>query len=309
MGTTYSVKVVAPPPDVDSRVVRSAIDEVLARIDARMSTYRPDSEISRFNAAPADEWLQVSGDLAFVIEAAQKVSEQSAGALDITIAPLVSLWGMGPDGELKALPDAAAIDAARSRVGYRKLELRRQPPALRKQLPELTIDLNAVAPGYAVDLLCSRLIALGVKNVMVDIGGEVRALGRNALGEPWRIAVERPIDAPPKPYAIARIDDAAITTSGEYRHYIVRDGRRYSHTIDPRTGRPVEHRLASVVVVQPTALEADAWATALNVLGEHEGFMLAERLQIPALFIVSDGSRLTHSMTTKFEPYLAQPLP
>ncbi len=307
MGTAYSVKVVSPPPTVDSGAVQSTIDAVLADIDRQMSAYRPDSEISRFNAAATTEWFPVSNDFAAVVEAAQRVSEQSSGAIDITVAPLVNLWGMGPAGELKAVPDEAAIDSVRRRVGYRNLEVTRSPAALRKRIAELTIDVNAVAPGHAADLLASKLAALGIADFMIDIGGEVRARGRNARGEIWRIAIERPLDAEPAPYAIARIGDAAITTSGEYRHYVMRDGRRYSHTIDPRTGRPVEHRLASVVVVQPTALKADAWATALNVLGENEGYALAERLQIPALFIVNEDGGWVHRMTAAFLPYLTQP--
>ena len=309
MGTAYSVKVVAAPPTVDRRTVQETIDAVLADIDRQMSAYRPDSEISRFNAAATTEWFPISDGFAVVVETAQRVSEQSAGAMDITVAPLVNLWGMGPPGELKAVPDEAVIDSVRQRVGYRNLEVRRAPAALRKRVAELTIDVNAVAPGFAVDLLASKLAALGIENFMIDIGGEVRARGRNARGEKWRIAIERPLDDEPTPYAIAQLEDAAITTSGEYRHYTMLDGRRYSHTIDPRTGRPVEHRLASVVVVQPTALEADAWATALNVLGENEGYALVERLQIPAFFIVDEGDAWVHRMTPAFSPHLAQPLP
>ena len=308
MGTTYSVKVVDAPEGIDSHAVRVVIDEVLATIDVQMSAYRPDSEISRFNASATTDWFRVSDDFVTVVAGARAVSERSGGALDITVAPLVKLWGMGPAGEMKALPDEATLAAAKARVGYANLEVQQTPPAIRRQVPELTVDLNAVAPGYAVDLLASRFVALGIANFMIDIGGEVRARGRNAQGALWRIAIERPVDAEPEPFAIAQIDDMAITTSGEYRHYVMRDGRRYSHTIDPRTGRPVEHALASVAVVQPTALEADAWATALNVLGENEGYELAERLQIPALFIVAKGDGLEHRMTVPFAKYLAEPL-
>ncbi|MBB6095732.1 thiamine biosynthesis lipoprotein [Povalibacter uvarum] len=308
MGTTYSVKVVGAPEGVDSHAVRVAIDDVLATIDVQMSAYRPDSEISRFNASGTTDWFAVSGEFVAVVTGAQVVSERSGGALDITVAPLVTLWGMGPAGEMKELPDEPTLAAARARVGYRNLEVRQTPFAIRRRIPELTVDLNAVTPGYAVDLLSSKFEALGIANFMIDIGGEVRARGRNAQGAAWRIAIERPVDAEPEPFAIAQIDDMAITTSGEYRHYVMRDGHRYSHTIDPRTGRPVEHALASVAVVQPTALEADAWATALNVLGENEGYELAEKLRIPALFIVAKGDGLEHRMTTPFAKYLAEPL-
>lgn len=308
MGTTYSVRVVSAPEGIDSHAVRVAIDEVLATVDAQMSAYRADSEISRFNASTTTGWFAVSNEFVAVVAGAQAVSERSGGALDITVAPLVNLWGMGPAGEMKDVPDVAALDAARARVGYRNLEAQRTPPAIRRRIPGLTVDLNAVAPGYAVDLLASKFAALGIGNFMIDIGGEVRARGRNTQGALWRIAIERPVDAEPEPYAIAQLDDMAITTSGEYRHYVMRDGHRYSHTIDPRTARPVGHALASVAIVQPTALEADAWATALNVLGENEGFELAEKLQIPALFIVAKDNGLEHRMTAPFAKYLAEPL-
>jgi thiamine biosynthesis lipoprotein len=203
------------------------------------------------------------------------------------------------------VPDASQIAQARTAIGYRRLAFRTAPAALRKEVPHLTIDLNAVAPGYAVDLIVERFAAMGVANFMIDIGGEVRAHGRNAQGEAWRIAVEKPIDDEPEPYAIVKLDDIAVTTSGEYRHYVMRDGHRYSHTIDPRTGHPVEHRLASVVVVMPTAVEADAWATALNVLGEEEGYKLAQQQQIPAMFIVAASQGFEHRMSAGFERFLA----
>jgi FAD:protein FMN transferase len=304
MGTTYSISIVAPPPDIDRTKLQAIVDSVLRQVDLQMSGYRQDSEISRFNRSTAPDWFDVSNDVVTVVRAAHDVSEQSQGALDITVAPLVNLWGMGPEGEHPGLPDAEQIAKARGRVGYRHLQVRESPPALRKELPDLMVDLNSVAPGYAVDLLAGQLTALNISNFMIDIGGEVRVHGRNAKGESWRIAVERPVDAEPEPYAVMQLDNSSVTTSGEYRHYIVREGRRYSHTIDPRTGRPVEHALASVVVVRPTSLEADAWATALNVLGEEAGFELAQRQQIPAMFIVDHGGRLEHRMTRWFETYL-----
>lgn len=305
MGTTYSVKVAAPPAGIDGSTVRTAIDQVLDRIDRDMSGYRDDSTISRFNASTSTDWFEVPHDLIQVVSEALTVAELSQGALDITVAPLVNLWGMGAAGPRTGLPSDAQIALAQARVGYRKLEIREDTPALRKQAPELTVDLNAVAPGYAVDLLYARLVSMGLTNFMIDIGGEVRARGRNAKGELWRIAVERPIDAEPVPYAILQLDDMAVTTSGEYRHYVVHDGHRYSHTIDPRTGRPVEHALLSVVVVSPTALQADAWATAFNVLGEEAGYALAQQRAMPVMFIVDAGAgQLASRMTPQFKKYV-----
>jgi len=304
MGTTYSVKVASPPAGVDSNAVRVAIDDVLARIDLDMSGYRDDSTVSRFNASTSTGWFEVSEDLAKVVSEALQVSELSQGALDITVAPLVNLWGMGPAGEQAQLPSDAEIKQALARTGYRKLQVRLSPAALRKEIPELTIDLNAVAPGYAVDLLASHFASMGIENFMIDIGGEVRARGLNGNGRVWRIAVERPIDAEEEPYAVVRLDDLSVTTSGEYRHYIVRDGHRYSHTIDPRTGRPVEHDLASVVVATGTALQADAWATALNVLGAEAGYALARERNMAAMFIVASDGKLHNEMTEAFRKLL-----
>jgi thiamine biosynthesis lipoprotein len=306
MGTTYSVKVAAAPDGVDNHALRTATDEVLERIDRSMSGYRDDSEISRFNASTSTEWFEVSTDLATVVDYALKVSRESAGAFDITVRPLVAAWGFGAAGEPIDLPDEARLAELKARVGYQRLHARIESPAIRKEDATWTVDLNGIAPGYAVDLLAARLQAMHIDNFMIDIGGEVRARGRNGQGGLWRIAVERPVDAEPEPYAIVQLDDAAVTTSGEYRHYYDRDGRRYSHTIDPRTGRPVEHNLAAVVVIGPSSMHTDAWATAFNVLGTQAGQALATRLGMPVLFIDAQGGELRSVATAQFQPYLAQ---
>jgi thiamine biosynthesis lipoprotein len=305
MGTTFSVKVADPPKGMDDAAVRGAANEVLDLIDRSMSGYRIDSEISRFNNATSTEWFEVSSHLATVVDAALQVSQQSGGAFDITVGPLVAAWGFGASGEPIDLPDDARLAELQAHVGYEKLHARLNPPALRKDDPALRLDLNGIAPGYAVDLLAQKLQSMQVHNFMIDIGGEVRAQGRNAHGQLWRIAVERPIDAEPEPYAIVQLDNASVTTSGEYRHYFDRDGRRYSHTIDPRTGRPVVHNLASVVVIGSNSMIIDAWATALNVLGTEEGQALATRLDMPVLFIDADGGKLRSVSTPRFANYLA----
>ena len=307
MGTTYSIKVASAPDDLDANALRLAADEVLARIDRSMSGYRADSEISRFNASTSTDWYAVSADLATVVDYALQVSRESGGTFDVTVGPLVAAWGFGAEGEPINLPDDARLAELKAQIGYEKLQARLDPPALRKSIPTLSVDLNGIAPGYAVDLIAQRLRDLRVSHFMIDIGGEVRAQGRNARGEPWRIAVERPVDAEPEPYAIVQLSDAAVTTSGEYRHYYDRDGHRYSHTIDPRTGRPVEHSLASVVVIGPTSMHADAWATVFNVLGAEAGRELASRLAMPVMFIEARGAELHSVATPQFEPYVVVP--
>lgn len=303
MGTTYTVKIAAAP-DADAHAVRSIVDEVLAQIDVQMSGYRTDSEIARFNAQRSTEWFPVSENVARVAAAAQEVARRSRGAFDVTVAPLVDLWGFGPGGRSTGqAPEAARIDELAARVGRDKLHVRIEPPALRKEVPELAVDLNSIAPGFAVDLLAARLAAAGFEHFMVDIGGEIRVHGRNARGTPWRIAIERPDLEQPVPYAILELDGMAVATSGGYRRFQELEGRRYSHAIDPLTGRPVPERVAAVVVVQPTAMLADAWATALLVRGVPEGRALAEREGIAALFILREGARLVPLVTADMAQY------
>lgn len=299
MGTTYAVKVVGTPASVDSDAIRAAIEEVLATIDSEMSTYRPDSAISRFNDSNSTQWIEVPIGLARVVQAARSVSERSGGALDITINPIVLAWGFGPSGEPSVLPTDAAISALREQVGYARLEVRLDPSALRKEHPNLSIDVNGVAPGYAVDVLAARFQKMGLMNFMIDIGGEVLARGRNARGDLWRIAVERPIDDEPTPFKIIELRDESVTTSGEYRHYFERDGHRYSHTIDPRSGQPILSR-GSVAVVGGSSLEIDAWATALNVLGPDEGLKVADREGIAAMYVIAQDGALAARMSAAF---------
>jgi FAD:protein FMN transferase len=300
MGTMYSVKVVGTPDHVDAEAVRRTIDAVLEEIDVEMSTYRGDSAISRFNATRSTEWVDVPVGLSRVVAEAQRVSKRSAGAFDITVAPLVQAWGFSASGEPQALPSDAQIAELRERIGYRLLEARLSPSALRKYHPDLTIDVNGVAPGYAVDVLAERFLSLGLEDFMIDIGGEVLARGRNAVGVAWRIAVERPEDADPKPLAIIELDDRSVTTSGEYRHYFERDGKRYSHTIDPRSGHPIVSR-GSVAVVGATSLEIDAWATALNVLGPEAGLELANQEGLAAMYVIVTDGQLTARKSRTFE--------
>ncbi len=304
-GTTYSIKVASAPDDVDAHALRVATDQVLDRIDRSMSGYRDDSEISRFNASTSTDWFEVSSDLATVVDYALEVSRESGGMFDITVGPLVAAWGFGPAGEPIDLPDEAKLAELRAQVGYRKLEARLSPPALRKSDASVRVDLNGIAPGYAVDLIAERFQSMHLSHFMIDLGGEVRAQGRNARGEAWRIAVERPIDAEPEPYAIVSLDNASVTTSGEYRHYYDRDGHRYSHHRSAH--RPAGRApLASVVVIGPTTMYVDAWAKVFNVLGTEAGRKLALERAMPVMFIEAQGTEL-HSVTTpQFDPYRRQ---
>lgn len=287
MGTTYHVKVVPAPDGAldESRVaatIRAAVDDV----DSRMSTYRPDSELMRFNRA-GTEAVEVSAALIEVMLEARRVFELTDGAFDVTVGPLVDAWGFGPDSAGNP-PSDAAVRRLLETHGMDGIEIDAGSRVLRKLRPEIRCDLSAIAKGYAVDVVASRLAALGLTDFMVEIGGEVAAVGRNADGAVWRIGIERPEAVRREVWAAVELADAAMATSGDYRNYIERDGVRLSHLIDPRIGRPIEHRLASVSVVHQRCMTADALATALSVLGPADGRELVERAHIAALFLIRE---------------------
>ena len=300
MGTTYSVQVLPPRADVDPNALQQRIDALLAKVNALMSTYDPDSELSRFNAAQSTDWFAVSPALVKLVDVARQVSEASDGAFDITVGPLVNLWGFGPELRPDALPAQTDIDAARARVGYHKLHTRAEPPALRKDRPDLYVDLSAIAKGYGVDRVAALLESEGLTDYLVEIGGELRGRGVNGRGEPWRIAVERPEAGRRSVFRIVPLHDLGMATSGDYRNFFEVNGERYPHSIDPRTGWPVQHPLASVTVLADDCMWADAWATALLVLGTETGHALAESRGLAALFISRIRARGTRGAEDQY---------
>jgi thiamine biosynthesis lipoprotein len=291
-GTTYHIKFVAPVAGFDSKGLQDDIEKQLAEIDREMSTYRSDSEISRFNRAPAGEWFPVSLDVARVVAKSREISDKSGGAQDITVGPLVRLWHFGPkvsasrgkEAEFTP-PSDAEIRAARKKVGFKKLDVRMSPPALRKRIDGMDVDLSSIASGYTIDGLGEVMRDHGVKNFMVELGGELCAAGTRADGTPWRIAIERPLAEKREMEAAVPLVNAAMATAGGSRHFFEYKGHRYSHIIDPATGRPVEHALASVTVAADKCLDADGWDTPLMVLGPERGSECAERYGIAAMFI------------------------
>lgn len=311
MGTTYHIKLTSVPEAVDVERLHADIESVLAQIDRQMSTYRPDSELSRFNRAAAGEWFAVSAATAEVVAAAREISVKTGGALDVTVGPLVRLWHFGPpegnekNGNRALTPPAEALlSRAREHVGYRNLEVRIRPPALRKKVDGLEVDLSSIASGYAIDRLAELLADRDIADFMVEIGGEVRAAGRRPDGQPWRVAIERPIAGRREMQTAIPLLDASVATAGDYQKFFEYAGRRYSHIIDPATGRPVAHSLASVTVVADSCLAADGWDTPLLVLGPERGYECAERHGIAALFIShgDDGEspRATTEWKTRF---------
>ncbi|NBV22130.1 MAG: FAD:protein FMN transferase, partial [Proteobacteria bacterium] len=234
----------------------------------------------------------VSRDTAVVVREALAVSALTEGAFDVTVFPLVQLWGFGPAGRRKGLPTTNEVAAARARVGWQKLQVRLDPPALRKELPELSVDLSALCPGYASDCLGEILTGFGVQNFLVDVGGELKAHGDGAAGPGWRVGVEQPDDRKPPLAATLSLANQSLATSGDYRNFYTIAGRRYSHHLDPRTGWPTESTIASVSVVHVSTMHADVLGTGLTVLGFEQAWALAQRERLGVLFIVRHGERL-----------------
>ena len=300
MGTWYHIKIVALPAGVTQRDLQRAVDERLHQINQQMSTYLPDSELSQFNRHTDDDWFEVSSELALVVAAAQDIAADTQGAFDVTVGPLVNLWNFGPDPQPERIPTDEQIAAAKDRVDYRQVEVRLTPPALRKTRPDIYVDLSAIAKGFAVDAVAQMLDDRGIDQYMVEIGGEVRTRGRKADGTAWRIGIERPISSGRIIQQIVELGDDALATSGDYRNFFDWQGRKYSHEIDPRTGRPVDHTLASVSVVTEDCMTADALATALIVLGPDQALHYAEEHEIDVLLILRQGEEFEEIATPGF---------
>jgi thiamine biosynthesis lipoprotein len=310
MGTTYHVRFVAPESEpFDPQHLQRDVESLLAEIDRQMSKYRDDSELSRFNRAPAGELFAVSSATAEVVAAAQEISRKTNGALDVTVGPLVRLWHFGPEQKSTSRPrfeppSESALQSARQLIGHERLEVRSDPPALRKLTEGLEADLSSIAPGYAVDQIATLLTEQGIRSFIVEIGGEIRAAGGRDDGKPWRVAIERPMLKRREMYATLALEDAAISTAGDYRKFFEHDGKHYSHVIDPDTGRPVEHELASVTVWADTCLDADGWDTALLVMGPEQGIDYAEQHDIAALFLVRGRTSSSAQMTPAWKKRL-----
>jgi thiamine biosynthesis lipoprotein len=290
MGTSWSVSLVWRPGDTSPEQLNRAIGERIEVLEQSMSTYRADSELSRFNEARGDEWYPVSSELCEVVATAVAIGNETGGALDVTVGPVVDLWGFGPRGRVPVVPTALQVEAAQQRTGLEHLKADCDRPAIRKSNPELQLDLSAIAKGYAVDEVSDLLEQRGVADYLVEIGGELRASGRHPAGRPWSVGIERPDPDSRSVATVLPIVERAVATSGDYRNWFEVDGKRYSHAIDPRSGSPVSHELAAVTVVARTAMVADAYATALLVLGPKDGPAMAEKLGLAALFQGVDGA-------------------
>lgn len=308
MGTLYSIKIVSHDlisSKNDSATVHRGIDSLLYLINQQMSTYQKDSELSQFNQYQGQDWFAVSADLCLVIQKSLQISKISGGAFDITIGPLVNLWGFGPEERVELIPTEAEIQERKKLVGYDKLEVRSSPPALKKKIPGMYCDLAAIAKGYAVDKVSQYLENNQIKNYIIDIGGEVKTRGKNHLGSAWKIGIATPDDQ----YGIQKVillENMAVATSGDYRNYFEKDGIRYSHTIDPQSGHPIMHQLASVTVIHDSCMVADGLATAIDVLGVDKGYQLAQQLDLAVFMIIRGENGFAERMTPLFRKFLAE---
>jgi len=300
-GTTYSVVLGhgGARTAADTRALQFSVDSVIADIDRKMSSYVPESELMRFNRNTSTAPVSVSAQLEEVLRQSLAVSEASSGAFDVTVGPLVNAWGFGSGGTTDRIPSDTLLSALRARVGWKKLHLNGH--AVSKDHPALDVDLSAIAPGYTVDLISELLTARGEPNHFVELGGEVRARGRNARNEPFRVGIEEPIPDVRRVRSVVGLSNRSMATSGNYRDFQDLGGVRYSHILDPSTGVPVRHNLLSVSVLHKSCAVADAWATALFVVGAERAWDLAAANSLDVLLLTAGpNGEVQERMTNGF---------
>lgn len=305
MGSSYTVQYVPTGKSPDAAKLKNEVDAILAGLDEQFSTYRDDSVVSRFNGLPAGACMALPSDMLTLWRYGEQLSQQSGGAFDLTVEPLMNLWGFGPQSRSEKVPDAPALERERARVGHRHLRLNGEQ--LCKDV-DAQLDFDSIVAGYAVDRVSARLAELGLTDYLVEITGELKAVGHKPDGKPWRIALEVPSGERERQVERSvALDGIGLSTSGDYRNYFEEGGQRYSHTFDPRTGAPVRHTLAAVTVAEAQALRADGLSTLLMVLGPEEGYTFAERNGLAAFFIVRQGEGFVTRATTRFEALFPSP--
>ncbi|MDC9818263.1 FAD:protein FMN transferase ApbE [Pectobacterium polonicum] len=305
MGTFYSVKI-SGAINEDKTQLQREIDALLEQANNEISTYRDDSVLSRFNQHRGMDLHPISNGMADIIQTAFRVGNATNGAMDITIGPLVNLWGFGPQKQPTRIPSQQQIDVARENIGLNHLHLlsTEQGEWIQKDLPDLYIDLSTLGEGYGADILAQLMMRKGITNYLVSVGGAISSRGVNAEGTPWRVAIQKPTDQENAAQAAVNLQGYAISTSGSYRNYFEEDNKRYSHIIDPETGRPITHQLVSATVIAPTALEADGWDTGLMVLGTEKALKLAEQQGLAVYLITKTDKGFNAVMTPQFKSFL-----
>ncbi len=306
MGTTYSIKLIAEESDIDINKVRSDIEAILADVNQKMSTYIPDSELSLLNQANGNDWHTVSDDLYAVIQHANGVSIATNGAFDVTVGPLVNLWGFGPDPFTHEIPDESLLEEARNDTGYEKISIDLLSNKISKSDQKIYIDLSGIAKGFAVDKIAFYLDKNNIQNYLIEIGGELIGKGLNDSQKAWQIGIEQAKSIERSVQRIVNLNNMAMATSGDYRNYFEKDGVRYSHTIDPTTGKPINHNLASVTVLDKSTMHADAMATAFMVLGTEKTHALANELGIAVYTLSKTGTGFEEKYNDHFKPYISR---
>ncbi len=305
MGTVWRVSLA----DVASErraELQQRIQQQLDADDAELSTWKPDSALSRFNQSRDLSPQPVSENMADIVTTSLRIGRKTGGAMDITVGPLVNLWGFGPTKQPGHTPDAAQIAAARAQTGLQHLRVVQGADGqwLQKDLPGLYVDLSTVGEGFATDHLARLMEQLGINNYLVSVGGAVLSRGLNAQQQPWRVAIQKPTDRENAVQARVNLQGHGISTSGSYRNYYELDGKRISHVIDPVTGRPIEHKLVSATVIATTALEADGWDTGLMVLGTEKAQALAIEQHLAVYLISKQGDKFVSWMSPQFAAFL-----
>ncbi len=303
MGTTYSIKIKTADAVVNQEKIRADIEKILLEINQKMSTYIVDSELSVINFSNSLDSNLISDDLFKVISHANTISKTTNGAFDITVGPLVNLWGFGPNKSENKIPSNEEIELIKKNIGYKKIYLNKETTSIKKLHPDLYVDLSGIAKGFAVDKIALYLNSYNLENYLVEIGGELIAKGTNEDNEVWQIGIENPNNNLVK---IIGLKDIAMATSGDYRNYFEKNGVRYSHTINPNTGKPIKHKLASVTVLDKTAMNADALATAFMVLGPAKTIELANELKIGVYLIIKNDENFYEEYNEYFEPFISK---
>lgn len=300
MGTTYHITIAADQLNETQESLKKAIDSRLVEINQSFSTYIGSSEVSVFNDSKGQQWHKKSKEFINVLAHAQKISDITEGAYDITVGPLVNLWGFGPTFNVDEMPTEVQIKEVLASVGYQNIAYNLDTLEIKKLNDKVYIDFSSIAKGYAVDEIAELIESRGYSNFMVEIGGEMRLRGKNAQNTLWRIAIEKPDSKNRSIHRVLKVSDTAIATSGDYRNFFEKDGVRFSHTINPTNGQPVQHKLASVTVLAENSMKADAWATAFMVLGHKKGYDLAVYNRLAVLFLVKDGDSIREITTPEF---------
>jgi thiamine biosynthesis lipoprotein len=303
----WTVKLAALPEGTSQPQLQEKLQGLLDRVNTALSTWQSDTELMRFNHAPAGQWVPVSPILYHAVDTAQQVSALSSGAFDITVGPLVDLWGFGPKARARHIPTPVQIRAARRRVGWQHVELDKDRQALRRTAA-VQLDLSSVGEGAGVDAMADYLDSIGIHDYMAEVAGTFRVHGHKPDGTGWVIAIEKP-DGSGLPQRALNLQDQVVSSSGLYRNYYTVHGVRYAHIIDPASGRPVHHHAVSVTVIEPPgtpAQLADASATAFNVLGPDKGYALAVAKHLPVFFIISTPRGFVEKYTPEFAPFLAR---